>query len=82
LGVVSRTIDKGVIPNAENLNFAVTAQALLQEGGWDFAGDGRERLQDLLRASPKTGKQAGRFPLLFPFPASELLTGGTRHGHN
>jgi S1-C subfamily serine protease len=50
LGVVSSTLDKSYQPNAENLNFAVTAQALLKESGWEFAKDGRERLQEYLKA--------------------------------
>jgi S1-C subfamily serine protease len=50
LGVVSSTLDKSYQPNAENLNFAVTAQALLKEGGWEFAPDGQERLQKYLKA--------------------------------
>jgi S1-C subfamily serine protease len=49
LGVVSSTLDKSYQPNAENLNFAVTAQALLREGGWEFAKDGQERLQKYLK---------------------------------
>jgi len=41
LGVVSSTMDKSYQPNAENLNFAVTAHAFLKESGWEFAKDGR-----------------------------------------
>lgn len=55
LGIVSSTLDKSYQPNAENLNFAVTAQAFLKEGGWEFAKDGRERLQEYLKAM--TAKQ-------------------------
>jgi S1-C subfamily serine protease len=50
LGVVSSTLDKSYQPNAENLNFAVTAQALLREGGWEFTKDGQERFQKYLKA--------------------------------
>jgi S1-C subfamily serine protease len=50
LGVVSSTFDKSYQPNAENLNFAVTAQAILKESGWEFAKDGRERLREYLKA--------------------------------
>jgi S1-C subfamily serine protease len=50
LGVVSSTLDKSFQPNAENLNFAVTAQAILKETGWEFAKDGRERLQEYMKA--------------------------------
>jgi S1-C subfamily serine protease len=50
LAVVSSTMDKSFQPNAENLNFAVTAQAILKESGWEFGKDGRERLQGYLKA--------------------------------
>src|SRR4029077_14341335 len=49
LGVVSSTLDKSYQPNAENLNFAVSAQALLKEGDWEFSKDGKEHLQDYLK---------------------------------
>ena len=48
LGVVSSTLDKSYQPNAENLNFAVSAQALLKESGWEFAKNGKERLDEYL----------------------------------
>jgi len=32
------------------LNFAVTAQAFLKESGWEFAKNGRERLEAYLKA--------------------------------
>jgi hypothetical protein len=47
---VSSTLDKSFQPNAENLNFAVTAQAFLKEAGWEFGKDGQARLQDYLKA--------------------------------
>jgi S1-C subfamily serine protease len=50
LGVVSSTLDKSYQPNAENLNFAVTAQAFLKQSGWEFAKDGQERLEAYLIA--------------------------------
>jgi S1-C subfamily serine protease len=48
LGVVSSTLDKSYQPNAENLNFAVSAQALLKESGWEFSKDGKQVLEDYL----------------------------------
>jgi S1-C subfamily serine protease len=56
VGVVSSMMDKSVQPNAENLNFAVTAKALLHESGWEFAQGGRERFQEYLRALGNLGK--------------------------
>jgi S1-C subfamily serine protease len=50
LGVVSSTLDKSYQPNAENLNFAVTAQALLKESGWEFAKDGQDRLESYVKS--------------------------------
>jgi len=49
LGVVSSTLDKSYQPNAENLNFAVSAQALLKDGEWEFSNDGKEHLQHYLK---------------------------------
>ena len=49
LGVVSSTLDKSYQPNAENLNFAVSAQALLKDGEWEFSRDGREHLENYLK---------------------------------
>jgi S1-C subfamily serine protease len=48
LGVVSSTLDKSYQPNAENLNFAVSAQAFLKENGWEFAKNGKLRLEEYL----------------------------------
>ena len=50
VGVVSSTLDKSFQPNAENLNFAVTAQALLKENGWEFAKEGQQHLQSYLKS--------------------------------
>lgn len=46
LGIVTSMVDKHGDPNAENLNFAVRADALLEDSGWDFASFGRRRLTD------------------------------------
>lgn len=43
-GIVIAMVDKNNSPNAENLNFAVRADALLDPSGWSFRGDGRRRL--------------------------------------
>jgi S1-C subfamily serine protease len=43
-GIVTSMVDKNHSPNAENLNFAVRADALLQISGWTFSGDGRRYL--------------------------------------
>jgi len=56
VGVVSSTFDKSAQPNAENLNFAVAAKALLHEAGWEFTPGGRERFQEYLHAAGSTGK--------------------------
>lgn len=49
LGVVSSTLDKSYQPNAENLNFAVSAQALLKDGDWEFTKNGKEYLDEYLK---------------------------------
>lgn len=64
LGIVQSVIDKEASPNAENLNFAVRADALLDSTGWDLDAQGEEALAALRRgvnaaASPK-GEASGR----------------------
>ncbi|MCW5962656.1 MAG: trypsin-like peptidase domain-containing protein [Bryobacterales bacterium] len=45
LAVVSFKVDRRFNPNAENLNFAVRADALLNRSGWNFQGDGERILE-------------------------------------
>jgi hypothetical protein len=40
LGVVQSMVDRERSPNAENLNFAVRAETLLSDAGWEFSGPG------------------------------------------
>lgn len=42
LGVVSYKVDRRFNPNAENLNFAVRADALLASDDWEFLANGKE----------------------------------------
>ena len=42
LGVVSYKVDRRFNPNAENLNFAVRADALLASDDWEFRANGKE----------------------------------------
>lgn len=46
LGIVTSMVDKQGDPNAENLNFAVRADALLEDSDWDFASFGHRRFTD------------------------------------
>ena len=48
VGIVTSMVDKHGDPNAENLNFAVSADALLQDTGWEFTAFGRRRLTDYI----------------------------------
>jgi S1-C subfamily serine protease len=48
VGIVTSMVDKQTAPNAENLNFAVRADALLKDSSWDFVGSGSRRLSDFL----------------------------------
>jgi len=54
VGIVTSMVDKHGDPNAENLNFAVRADALLDYAGWDFEKSGRKRLADY-RGSASSG---------------------------
>lgn len=44
--IVTSMVDKHGDPNAENLNFAVRADALLDDSGWSFEKFGRKHLDD------------------------------------
>jgi S1-C subfamily serine protease len=48
VGVVTSMVDRNGDPNAENLNFAVRADALMEDAGWEFEGVGRRRLSDYI----------------------------------
>lgn len=48
VAVVTSMIDRNGDPNAENLNFAVRADALTEDSGWEFEGVGHRRLSDYL----------------------------------
>jgi S1-C subfamily serine protease len=50
VGIVTSMVDRNTSPNAENLNFALRADAVLDANGWNFSGSGRERLSDFLSA--------------------------------
>jgi serine protease Do len=59
VAIVTSMIDKHGDPNAENLNFAVRADALLDTSGWDFNKLGQKRLADYqASAAPKAEVQA------------------------
>lgn len=60
VGVVSYTLDKTLRPNAENLNFAIAADALLRDVGWEFSKDGRQHLVDFWRSlkAAEAGQEA------------------------
>jgi S1-C subfamily serine protease len=63
VGIVTSMVDKNGDPNAENLNFAVRADALLEDSGWEFEGIGHKRLSDYLAhdaAREKTVPAGGR----------------------
>ena len=46
VAIVTSVIDKHNDPNAENINFAARADALLEDSGWKFFGAGHQRLID------------------------------------
>ncbi len=56
IGVVTSMVDKHGDPNAENLNFAVSSAALLQDSGWEFSGSGRRRLADFIAQNDQLDK--------------------------
>lgn len=50
VAIVSSTVDKSTAPNAENLNFGVRADVLLEDKEWTFVGSGQKRYEDFLIA--------------------------------
>jgi len=53
VGIVTSMVDRNSSPNAENLNFAVRADAVLEPAGWDFSHDGQKRLGEFVNAGPE-----------------------------
>jgi hypothetical protein len=51
VAIVSSTMDKNLNPNAENLNFAVSADGLLNESGWEFVSTGRQHFKSIQKAN-------------------------------
>lgn len=58
LAVVSFKVDRRFNPNAENLNFAVRADALLSPTGWDFKGEGEEVFRQFLASHEEASGHA------------------------
>jgi S1-C subfamily serine protease len=50
LGVVTSMMDRSISPNAENLNFVVRADAVLDPDRWNFLRQGRKHLEEFLKA--------------------------------
>lgn len=50
IAVVTAKMDHNVDPNAENLNFAISAQALADSSGWNFSGDGEKKFDAYVSA--------------------------------
>jgi S1-C subfamily serine protease len=65
LGVVTSKMDRTVDPNAENLSFAATSALLGRVSGWEFTGNGQQRLSkyiDALQGSKTPGKKMEKDP--------------------
>jgi len=56
VGIVTSMIDKHGDPNAENLNFAVRADALMEDSGWEFEGIGHRRWSEYVAEDAARGK--------------------------
>jgi S1-C subfamily serine protease len=50
VAIVTSMVDRNSSPNAENLNFAVRADAVLQPSSWNFQGEGRKRVEEFVNA--------------------------------
>ncbi len=53
IAIVIAKMDRNLAPNAENLNFAAGAALLGRTDGWDFVGEGRQRLNDYINGLKK-----------------------------
>lgn len=62
VGIVTSMVDKHGDPNAENLNFAVRADALLEDSDWNCSTTGRKRLDDFLESRPSDKVKADERP--------------------
>jgi S1-C subfamily serine protease len=51
VAIVTSMVDRGSSPNAENLNFAVRADAVLDPDRWEFSSNGRQHLDEFLSGS-------------------------------
>jgi S1-C subfamily serine protease len=51
IAVVTAKMDHNVDPNAENLNFAISARALTDPAGWSFADKGQDQFERFLNAT-------------------------------
>jgi S1-C subfamily serine protease len=51
VGIVNAKMDHNADPNAENLNFAISAQSLNHAAGWSFSQNGRASFERFLNAS-------------------------------
>jgi S1-C subfamily serine protease len=57
VGIVTSMVDRGANPNAENLNFAVRADAVTEQDNWAFAKDGRKLLIGYLNSQPQNKQE-------------------------
>lgn len=60
-GIVISMVDRGESPNAENLNFAVEADALLRSAEWNYMGQGKHMLEAFEQAQqtlPRSAQEA------------------------
>ena len=54
VGVVSFKMDHSYNPNAENLNFAVSAESFTSSAGWDFRENGKQEFENYIKALPRS----------------------------
>ncbi len=70
LAVVSFKVDRRFNPNAENLNFAVRADALLSPSGWNIQGDGEKILS---RFWDNNGQRPTSPEVASPLPSADAV---------
>ena len=68
LAIVSSMVDRATRPNAQNLNFAVAAEALLETSGWRFEQEGADKHRRFVSYEPGAAEGAPPDEKLSPLP--------------
>ena len=57
VGIVTSMVDRRSNPNAENLNFAVRAEAVVEPDNWEYTNGGRKHLDSYVSSRPEKKRE-------------------------